>query len=152
MWVAVREKIGSDQLQIYIVYKGFHSVKQLFTKIIEKLKKPEVWIPIAVILVLLILMALRIYKCPLVAIAGIPCPLCGTTRAIKSVLRGDIEASFQHHPLWPMSVVTVVGIVLHEIGVLKLPKWLRNTLLGIVIVALLVCYVWRWVTHTLPPV
>ena len=132
--------------------KEFHSLKQLFAKIIEKLKKPEVWIPIVVLLVLAILMAFRLYKCPLVAIAGIPCPLCGTTRAIKAVLRGDIEMSFHHHPLWPMTVLTAVGIVLHETGVLKLPKWVGNTLLGIVITALLVCYVWRWITDTLPPV
>jgi hypothetical protein len=132
--------------------KEFHSLKQLFAKIIEKLKKPEVWIPIVVLLVLAILMAFRLYKCPLVAIAGIPCPLCGTTRAIKSVLRGDMEMAFHHHPLWPMTVLTAVGIVLHETGVLKLPKWVGNTLLGIVIAALLVCYVWRWITDTLPPV
>ena len=127
-------------------------MKRLLTKITEKLKKPEVWIPIAVLAVLGILLALRLYKCPLVAFAGIPCPMCGTTRAFKAVLRGDIEMAFHHHPLWPMAIVTVVGIVLHEMGVMKLPNWLKNTLLGIVIAAYLVCYVWRWVSHTLPPV
>ena len=127
-------------------------MKQFFTKIIEKLKKPEVWIPIVVLAVLGLLMAIRLYKCPLVAVAGIPCPMCGTTRAFKAALRGDIETAFHHHPLWPMTIVTVVGIVLHEMGVMKLPNWLKNTLLGIVIAAYLVCYVWRWISHTLPPV
>ncbi len=127
-------------------------MKQLLTKIIETLKKPEVWIPVVFIAVLAALMALRLYKCPLVAIAGIPCPLCGTTRAIKAVLRGDIEMAFHYHPLWPMTILTTAGIVLYENGVLKLPKWLGNTLLGIVIIALLVCYIWRWISHTLPPV
>ena len=136
----------------YDLGKAVNILKQILTKITEKLKKPEVWIPIVIILVLAVLMAFRLYKCPLVAIAGIPCPLCGTTRAIKSVLRGDIEMAFHYHPLWLMTILTAAGIVLHETGILKMPKWLGNTLLGIVIAALLVCYVWRWINHTLPPV
>lgn len=31
---------------------------------------------------------------------GIPCPGCGMTRAVLSVLHGDFRTAFAYHPLW----------------------------------------------------
>lgn len=39
------------------------------------------------------------YKCPIYWITGVPCPGCGMTRALVSLLRGDIQGAFFMHPL-----------------------------------------------------
>lgn len=36
--------------------------------------------------------------CPMVVLTGFPCPACGMTRAVLSVLRGNFEAAWQLHP------------------------------------------------------
>ncbi len=38
-------------------------------------------------------------RCPFAALTHHPCPGCGLTRATISLLRGDLRASFHHHPL-----------------------------------------------------
>jgi hypothetical protein len=37
--------------------------------------------------------------CPLHRLTGAWCPGCGSSRAIVSLLRGDVTASFRYHPL-----------------------------------------------------
>ena len=37
--------------------------------------------------------------CPMQYLLGLPCPLCGMTRALLSLLRGDLPGSFSAHPL-----------------------------------------------------
>jgi hypothetical protein len=37
--------------------------------------------------------------CPLRRLTGIPCPTCGTTRAVLALLRGDWSAAFTSNPL-----------------------------------------------------
>lgn len=39
------------------------------------------------------------HACPINLVFGIPCPSCGMTRAVLSLLRGDIVTAFCMHPL-----------------------------------------------------
>lgn len=38
--------------------------------------------------------------CPLFKISGIPCPLCGMTRAIIAFFEGNFQLAFSLHPLF----------------------------------------------------
>ena len=50
--------------------------------------------------------------CPLHALTGIPCPTCGTTRGLGSLLHGEIGAAF----LWnPLLMALLVGAVLFAV-------------------------------------
>ena len=44
------------------------------------------------------LVRLGLYICPVWAVVGIPCPACGMTRAILSLLHLDIAGAFAMHP------------------------------------------------------
>jgi len=46
--------------------------------------------------------------CPLKKLLGIPCPVCGMTRAGLSLLHGEIGQSFYYHPLL---ILVVIGAV-----------------------------------------
>ena len=47
--------------------------------------------------------------CPLRSLTGIPCPLCGMTRAATSLAAGDLHASLAFNPfLLPLAVATAV--------------------------------------------
>ncbi len=47
--------------------------------------------------------------CPLKLSTGVPCPTCGATRAVLSLLRGELGLAFRLHPLIPL-VVTALGL------------------------------------------
>lgn len=40
--------------------------------------------------------------CPFRLLTGVPCPLCGTTRAWHAALHGEWSAAFQQHPVMPI--------------------------------------------------
>lgn len=47
------------------------------------------------------------------SLTGLYCPGCGGTRAVRSLLRGDLRMSFQYHPLVLYAVfVLIVELVL----------------------------------------
>ena len=50
--------------------------------------------------------------CPLRTLTGVPCPLCGMTRAATSLAAGDLHASLAFNPfLLPLAVATAVMAV-----------------------------------------
>lgn len=49
--------------------------------------------------------------CPWAALAHIPCPGCGLTRATLAALKGDLRASFFFHPL-ALFITPMIGIAL----------------------------------------
>ena len=103
---------------------------------------------IVVLIVLAVLILSGIYRCPFKALTGLPCPLCGASRAHMAVLRGDIKGAFYYHPLWPLISVTAIMEILNETGLIKIPKKVNNIALIIVGVLLAGCYVYRLITHT----
>ncbi len=54
-----------------------------------------------------------LWSCPLRALAGIPCPGCGLTRALVAALRGDLAASLRFHPLGPVVLATLAWLAWH---------------------------------------
>ena len=85
--------------------------------------------------------------CPLYELTGITCPLCGTTRALLCLLRGDLAAAFTCHPLFPLIPAGLLGILLLE-GPMKGRRWLTATVVAIA-AALCLMNVLRW-AHVLP--
>lgn len=43
-------------------------------------------------------------RCPLLRLTGVPCPLCGMTRAHLAALHLDFAAAFWYHPLFFLAV------------------------------------------------
>jgi hypothetical protein len=66
------------------------------------------------------------FACPLRVTTGIPCPLCGMTRACVAIARGDVGDALRYNPGVVLVVVAVVcaivvpGVLLR----LRVPTWL----------------------------
>ena len=56
----------------------------------------------------LALVFLPVPWCPWAALAHIPCPGCGLTRATLAALKGDLRASFFFHPLALLIAPTII--------------------------------------------
>ncbi len=55
--------------------------------------------------------------CPLRTLTGVPCPLCGMTRAVSAAMRGDLWASLRFQP---------AGLVLLGVGLFLLTRRSRD--------------------------
>ena len=87
--------------------------------------------------------------CPLYELTGITCPLCGTTRAFRALLRGQPWLAFRCHPLFPLIPLGVLAVVLLY-GPLKGKRWLTGILIGIA-AALFLMNGLRWAGIIPPP-
>ncbi|MDT2738768.1 DUF2752 domain-containing protein [Enterococcus canintestini] len=47
-------------------------------------------------------------ECPLRAITGVPCPMCGMTRSFIHLAHGDISGAFSYHPLFWVIILLVL--------------------------------------------
>jgi hypothetical protein len=50
--------------------------------------------------------------CPLLALTGVPCLMCGITRSFLSMGGGDVTGAFIFHPLGPVFYMALAGIFL----------------------------------------
>jgi len=88
---------------------------------------------------------------------GISCPGCGMTRAMAALARGDLWSALQLHPFAPLLLVESVLLWLMGArsllrrGVLDLPSKLIERLIVWQGAALLVLWIARLATGTLPP-
>lgn len=73
--------------------------------------------------------------CPLHAATGLPCPGCGTTRAVEAIFAGDWGAALLLNPLACAAFVAVVIFDLYAAIVLlgRLPRWRLNGALPFVV-------------------
>ncbi len=108
----------------------------------------KIIIATATIIVVALLILLDIYKCPLDYILGIPCPMCGMTRAVVSAASGNFTAAFHYHPMWIAIILCVLFIVLYELNVIKIPKKVFNIICIISGVLLVLCYIVRLILHS----
>lgn len=84
--------------------------------------------------------------CPLYELTGMTCPLCGTTRAFLSLLRGDIGTAFRCNPLFPLIPAGVAAVALLY-GPCKGKRWLTGIAVGIaaaLAAALFLMNIFRW--------
>ena len=57
------------------------------------------------------LLELLSLNCPFKSITGLPCPGCGYTRSIESLITGDIFSSFMHNPGWIILIFFMVTMI-----------------------------------------
>ena len=63
--------------------------------------------------------------CPLRTTTGIPCPLCGMTRAVVAAARGDLVDSLRFNPLGIVVVLLAIAVIVRP-SLLRIrpPVWL----------------------------
>lgn len=93
-----------------------------------------------------ILSYLEVYTCPFLYITGIPCPMCGMTRALFSVLHLDFESSFHFHALWPLVVIILPTYLLIKFKHIKINKRLENFLSIFIALLFLGYFIFRHAT------
>ncbi len=74
-------------------------------------------------------------------ISGIPCPFCGMTRAVLSILRFDIAAAFAFHPMvWSLPVLALY--YLYDGRPIK-NRWINISVLSLVLGGFLAVWILR---------
>jgi hypothetical protein len=53
--------------------------------------------------------------CPFRLLTGLPCPGCGLTRSLVSLLHGDLSAAVLFHPLGPIAASILLALVIIEV-------------------------------------
>lgn len=105
----------------------------------KRIKKDFVYI--IIILIPLILAFFGFYRCPFRFITGVPCPLCGLTRALRAFLKGEFYEAFQQYPLWSFIIVAIFLVFLNELKIIDPPKILKYIGTFLLSAAILICYV-----------
>ena len=49
--------------------------------------------------------------CPMLTVTGVPCPMCGMTRSVRSFSVGDIDASIRYQPFGMIAAVVGIGVL-----------------------------------------
>ena len=85
------------------------------------------------------------WPCPTATLFGVPCPMCGMTRATRLLVHGDLAGATHMHPLWPIVLPAIALFLLVETaGYARTGAWGKARTLramkpiGTVIVVLLV--------------
>jgi hypothetical protein len=74
--------------------------------------------------------------CPFRALTGLPCPLCGMTRAVTAAMRGDVWASLRYHPAGIVLIAVALFLLFRPRRVdVRLPAWLIPVALALM---------WAW--------
>ena len=94
-----------------------------------KNNRKRIWQHIFLICVLAVVAMLG---CPIYRLFGVPCPLCGTTRAWVSFLTGKMELAFRYHPFFLITPLWFFAVI-HYSCIFK-----KNKVLGafLILVAL----------------
>ena len=107
-------------------------------------RQPAKWQVVFVFLLFLFLaVLLGFYRCPLVFLIGLPCPLCGITRAFIALFSGNIIEAFYYHPLWPLILLSIILYILYSLNIIRPGKRIFNIACILLAIALLVCYFFR---------
>lgn len=59
--------------------------------------------------------------CPLRALTGIPCPLCGMTTSVEATVRFDLEGAFAANPAGIVLVAAAIAVLVLRPSVIRLP-------------------------------
>jgi uncharacterized membrane protein len=84
--------------------------------------------------------------CPFRTLTGLPCPLCGMTRALSHLWRGEWDEAVALHALSPMVFTLLVVVVLVELwrGWRGGREWVPAHAAPLVVGVLLAYGGWRW--------
>ena len=77
------------------------------------------------------------FVCPLRALTGVPCPLCGMTRACVAAVHGHVGASLAFNPA---GLVVIVAALI----ALVRPQWLTRVHVPMWGVGLAIAALWVW--------
>lgn len=100
---------------------------------IKKLKNDikEIAIPIVAISLFIIIINNKFGKiCPLRILVGIPCPTCGTTRAVGLLIKGKITEAAMINPIWIFLLIIIVMVFFYRYVEMASPK--RKKLLQLI--------------------
>ena len=61
--------------------------------------------------------------CPVRALTGIPCPLCGMTTSVEATVRGDLTDAFAANPAGPPLLAAALVLLLVRTRRLALARW-----------------------------
>ncbi len=81
-----------------------------------------------------VLPAHPLLPCPLRTLTGIPCPVCGMTRAVTALMRGDVWASLRFQPAGIVLVAVALFMIVRlrrRAELLRVPTWLIMASLGL---------------------
>lgn len=82
--------------------------------------------------------------CPLLSLTGIPCPLCGATRAFAFAGHGDLAAALDVNAVW----VLYAGLAIVVAGVLAVRRRPVPAPAPLVLLVALAVPAWAWaLTH-----
>jgi len=89
-------------------------------------------------------------SCPFRFFTGIPCPACGTTRALLALTRLDFSESIFYNPA-ALAVVALVMVFAHAKTLRrKLSKRTINTVMFILVFVVLLVYLIRIIWFNIP--
>src|SRR2546423_14278845 len=60
--------------------------------------------------------------CPLRALTGVPCPLCGMTTSVEATMHGDIGAALAANPAGVLAVAAALAVQLVRAPRVALPR------------------------------
>ena len=95
--------------------------------------------------------------CPSALVFGVVCPLCGLTRGVARLVRGDVAASVEFHPMaWAVLAVACGAWIAwfgRRVGwwSWRNPRLERMSVYGLT-VGLVVTWIWRAVAGSLPSI
>lgn len=103
---------------------------------------------LAGLFVFAVMFAFGVYRCPLQFFFGIPCALCGITRAFMSLAKGDVAGAFFYHPLWPLAPVVALFFALTYLEIIHPSKRVYNAVVYTSAALLLICFIIRHIMHS----
>ena len=91
-------------------------------------------------------------QCPFYKLTRLYCPGCGSGRAVRALLRGNLAESFRWNPmLYLLGIPSCLGVLYEYIRIVFLPRRLRPIVLPqklcVFLVVLLIAW---WVLRNLP--
>ena len=107
----------------------------------EKLRRYQDLLLVAVVLAVYVHLSFVLtVKCPFRWLTGISCPGCGISRALLALVKLDLAAAWQAHPMI-FYLIPVAPVLL--IAYLRKAKKLRETLLWITAGLMIAVYLYR---------
>ena len=91
------------------------------------------------IIIIIAVIAMMFYKCPIKAIFNIDCPGCGMTRALKSAIQLDFAQAFSYHQLFFVPILCVIYQLFRN--KLKVSKRIE----AVSAVIILLIFIIRWI-------